>query len=125
MLASPPAGALNSTPVTPLTTATDRSHFQIMWEETLLRYKESTGRNLLQVPFADQLLYCSSVDEVVHVLKEQNRSFQMFRSDNQKIRAVLAPVVRLAQFFLNVDGEVAGNSVSLLPNYIRAHLIPS
>jgi hypothetical protein len=90
------------------------SDFSELWTAALRRYEDDTGRDLSKMPHFVPLVQSSSVDNICHVLREHKESFQAFRKCDEKIRAVLAPIVRLVNLFIDAGGEAASASVSTL-----------
>lgn len=114
MDASPATGtavavATTASPTSPTPTHVDpaESGFHRLWEEALARYTQETGHDLQQAPFAKELEQCSSVDEVARVLNNRRETMKAFRAHGHKVRAVLAPVVRIMRLFLDTGAEVA------------------
>jgi hypothetical protein len=87
------------------------SNFNEFWAVALRRYQDDTGHDLSRVSHFSSLLGSSTVEEICTVLQEREESFKAFRAHGEKIRAVLAPVVRLVRLFVDAGGEVASSSV--------------
>jgi hypothetical protein len=99
------------------------SDFSGLWSAALRRYEDDTGRDLSKMPYFVPLVQSSSVDNICHVLREHKESFKAFRERGEKIRAVLAPIFRLVNLFIDAGGEVASASVRTLLSKISCGLI--
>ncbi|KZV62652.1 hypothetical protein PENSPDRAFT_670203 [Peniophora sp. CONT] len=80
----------------PATTGKDPAlnDFGKLWEDALRRYKEKTGKDLLELPFAKAFpARPDSADEIMEHLEKQNESFEVFRTSAKKILNVLRPIV--------------------------------
>ncbi|KZV62942.1 hypothetical protein PENSPDRAFT_758344 [Peniophora sp. CONT] len=83
-------------------------NFDELWAEALLRYKKETGKDLLGLSFADYLLsQPRTSEEIVQYIKEQNESFDTFRSTGHKILGVLKPIVSVVLRVIDAGAEGA------------------
>jgi hypothetical protein len=82
-------------------------NFSDLWTDALRRYLADTGRDLSQISHFDSLINASTVEEVCIVLQGKEESFKTFRAHGEKIRKVLAPVVRLVRLFVDAGAETA------------------
>jgi hypothetical protein len=89
------------------------SNFNELWAAALGRYQDNTGRDLTKLPYFHSLIHSESVDDICRALQDREECFKAFRARGEKIRAVLAPIVRLARLFIDAGGEVAAASVRL------------
>ncbi|KAI0032450.1 hypothetical protein K488DRAFT_85872, partial [Vararia minispora EC-137] len=80
---------------------------QSLWEEAVLNFEKSTGKNLRHSPLFNKILYANSVDDIVRVLEAHDTSMKTFRAHEQAIRAFLAPLVDIVSLFLDAGAEVA------------------
>jgi hypothetical protein len=112
----------------------DRSHvsFHDLWSDALRHYQNDTGRDLSQVSHFDSLLGATTVEEICAVLQKREESFKTFRAHGEKIRKLLAPVVRLVQLFVDAGAEATSSFVwppsyrccmSLTWNFIRERFL--
>jgi hypothetical protein len=85
----------------------DHSAFQHLWLDALRRYKKKTGVDLPQISYTTRIVICETVDDVLSILKEQDKDFSGFRRRGKMLRDTLAPVVRLAEHCNSVGGEAA------------------
>ena len=81
------------------------------WKEALERYREETGRDLLQHSFATDIQSQSSIDGVI----EQFANFKNFRSRGRKILRVLKPIVSVVIRFIDAGAEGGSVRTSPLP----------
>jgi hypothetical protein len=89
----------------------DGSNFTELWADALRRYQDDTGYDLSRIPQFSSLFESTTVEEVCTVLQEKEQSFKAFRAHGERIRAVLAPIVRLVRLFVDAGGELASSSV--------------
>ena len=78
------------------------------WKQALEDYKAATGTDLLQSPFALEILSESSSDKVMAILKQ----FVTFRQHGGKILRVLKPTVNFVMQFLDAGAEAASVRIS-------------
>ena len=75
-------------------TAAIPRNFAQIWDEALRRYKDETGKDLLDLPVANAFRSTpGSADEVMKRFDEQNQAFKAFRDHGQKLRGVLRSIV--------------------------------
>ena len=69
-------------------------NFAEIWDEALHRYKDETGKDLLDLPIANAFPSTpSNAEEVMKRFDEQNQAFKAFRDHGQKVRGVLTSIV--------------------------------
>ena len=87
--------------------------FNGLWREALDRYQANSGRQLPSVDvFASKSL---DPDEVIRYIDERGQEFKSFRTEGEKIRRVLRPMVDLILPFLDAGAEGAVGHGSHLP----------
>ncbi|KZV62765.1 hypothetical protein PENSPDRAFT_692205 [Peniophora sp. CONT] len=87
-----------------------QSDFDSLWNEALRCYKEETGKDLLKLPFAKELLSRSgTTDKVIQYIDEQNKSFEAFRTSGRKALDVAKPIVHAVHLFIDAGAEGASN----------------
>jgi hypothetical protein len=95
-----------------------RLNFNELWVAALHRYQDETGRELSQTPYFTPLISSSSADDVCRVLQDRGECLKAFRARGEKIRAVLAPIARLVQFFVDAGAEAASATVRFLKSTV-------
>lgn len=82
--------------------------FDKLWRDALQRYKDETGRDLLDHPLAKAFpSHPGGADEVIKLFETQNASFSSFRAHGQKILDALRPIVDIVLLVLDVGADVA------------------
>lgn len=81
--------------------------FTQLWDDAKARYRNDTGQDLVDVPFAAELRACNSVDDVIHILDGHDEAFDAFRAHGKKFRKLIDPVVRILQLIMETGAEVA------------------
>ena len=82
------------------------------WRDALERYREETGRDLLNGhSFAEDILSQSSIDGVM----EQFTKFKNFRSSGRRIMRVVKPIVSVVIRFIDAGAEAGSVCASPLP----------
>ena len=85
-------------------------NFGELWNEALRRYKDETGKDLLELPAAKAFpSNPSSAEEVMKHFEEQNEAFKVFRASGKKVLGVLRPIVDVV---LLIKDFTEGTSVS-------------
>lgn len=92
-----------------------------IWKDAKARYKNDTGCDLEEAPFAAELTACHSVDDIIHVLDKRGEDFEAFRGHGKQFRKVMNPVVRVAQLFLETGSEVAAVVSHAALLFLRSH----
>ena len=88
------------------------------WHQALERYREETGRDLLNGhSFAKVILSQTSIDGVM----EQFTNFKNFRSSGRKILRVLKPIVSVVIRFIDAGAEAGSVRASVFPVPSSAH----
>ena len=83
------------------------SNFKVIFDAALANYREHTGVDLSQYPFAEKLQNCQSADAILELLQEKVKDFKDFRNGNHKLINCLKPVVRVLHTFSGVLSDVA------------------
>jgi hypothetical protein len=73
-------------------TVTSPSNFQFILDAALAEYREHTGVDLFQYPFAEKLQNCQSVDDILEHLQDKARDFKDHRNGNRQLIGCLKPV---------------------------------
>lgn len=81
--------------------------FAQLWEEALNQYTIHTGLDLQRTSFVPELLNCKSPDDVLRILDSGKEAFEVFRSHGPRVRAVLAPLMHVAQMAFDTSGATA------------------
>ena len=68
-----------------MTTLSEPSAFESLFQSALDEYQIQTGVDLLQHPLSHQLDRCDSVQSVTEVLQRQAQAYREFRGGNNKI----------------------------------------
>lgn len=84
-----------------------QNDFVNLWEKALNQYTIQTGLDLQRTSLASELLKCKSPDGVFRVLESGKETIQAFRNHAPKVRAVLAPIMGVAQTAFNTSGSMA------------------
>jgi hypothetical protein len=87
------------------------SNFGELWTAALRRYQDNAGHDLSRLSHISSVFSLLTVDEVCTVLQEREESFKAFRAHGEKIRGVLAPIVRLVRLFVEAGAEAVSFSV--------------
>ena len=85
------------------------STLQSLFNTALQEYKDKTGNNLSDHPFAKQLQECNSAESISTILEEQARIFREFRDHGKLINSLkrLADIL-CSPFITTVLGEGIG-----------------
>lgn len=83
------------------------SNFKVIFDAALASYREHTGVDLSQYPFAEKLQSCQSADAILELLQEKVKEFKDFRNGNHKLINCLRPVVQVLHTFSGVLNDVA------------------
>ncbi|CAK5271196.1 unnamed protein product [Mycena citricolor] len=89
------------------TPPTDNATFEVMIAEAIKAYERQTDTSLSQLPYANELQSCRTVEDLMAVLGKHKDSFGQFRAQEERVRAVLKPITSLTQTLLDPAGEVA------------------
>ena len=74
--------------------ASSPRNFSELWNEALHRYKDETGKNLLDTPTAKAFPSDPrSAEEIMEVFEKQSDAFDTFRDSGNKVRGVLRSIV--------------------------------
>ncbi|CAK5271116.1 unnamed protein product [Mycena citricolor] len=74
-------------------------------EEAIKKYEENTGKKLRELPFAEDVEGCTTLDDFCDVLSKHKKSFGDFRSQDQNIRGVLKPLASVLKFIIDPVAE--------------------
>ncbi|VDC02870.1 unnamed protein product [Peniophora sp. CBMAI 1063] len=83
-----------------------------LWSDALELYRKETKTDLLSCDFADDILECTSGDEVLNIIYNEMESFKAFRGDSAqwgKVRSVLKRVVDVVLVFNDAIAETAAS----------------
>ena len=86
------------------------SNFQLTINAALADYAKITGTDLSKTPFATAIEHSNSLEAILQLLHEREKSFKEYREGNRMINC-LAPSVKIFQALSGVLGE-AVNMVS-------------
>jgi len=86
---------------------TSSSNFQSLFDAALSDYTKQTGINLATQPFAQDLQYCHSADDLLNVLQERAKQFQTYRDGNRKLLNCLKPIVQTLHTVSGVLAEAS------------------
>jgi hypothetical protein len=86
---------------------TPPSNFEDIFHAALANYREHTGVDLSQYPFAEKLENCHSADDILELLQEKVKEFKDFRNGNHKLTNCLRPVVQVLHAFSSALKDVA------------------
>ncbi|KAH8994735.1 hypothetical protein EDB86DRAFT_3243850, partial [Lactarius hatsudake] len=91
-----------------VSTITDTSTFNAIFDNALKEYEHKTGTNLTTHPLADKLLTCDSPDAVLNVLQEHVRAYEESRSGDRRLTKLLDPTIHILYLFSAALGEGVG-----------------
>jgi len=103
--------------------STSADNFTAVFDAASTKYTRVTGKPLDRHPFAAQLDACDSPNAVSDLLRTQDKAFSKFRKGDEKLMAVLDPMVHILFTFSATLGEGIG-LVSLLVSFGMATLQP-
>ena len=95
---------------TPGQTSIPSSSFKSILDAALSEYKKSTGKELLDHPFATEVQGCDSVDAIKATFQGQAEAFQRFRDSDRGLMRWINPVVDVLYTF----SETLGGSVAVV-----------
>lgn len=109
---------MSSQPVSGSQTESPRN-FDELWDAALQRYEQETKKKLLTLDIARAFpSRPGSADEVLEHFKQQNQSFEAFRTHGQNVLRVLKPIVHFVRLFIDTGAEAAAASVRTLFRYL-------
>ncbi|KAK6988205.1 hypothetical protein R3P38DRAFT_3445148 [Favolaschia claudopus] len=79
--------------------------FAELWQDAVETYEQQTNNSLFALPYAEQLLSCDTVEDVLDILNKHRVTFKVFRSEGENIRAVLGPVLSVVRLLLDPVAE--------------------
>jgi hypothetical protein len=89
-------------------TSAPSSDFKWILDETLRKYKEKTGKPLLDDLLLAKLKQCESVDAIKGILQGQAEAFQQFRDGDQRLMKWISMTIDVLCTFSDILGGVAG-----------------
>jgi hypothetical protein len=90
-------------------TVISSSNFQFIFDTALAEYREHTGVDLSQYPFAEKLQNCQSADDILELLQDKAKEFNDYHNGNPLINC-LKPVVQVLHAYCGVAGLVSASS---------------
>jgi hypothetical protein len=87
------------------------SNFQLIVDAALTDYTKITGTDLSQTPFAITIQQSNSLETILQLLHEREKTFKEYRDGNRKLINFLTPPVKIFQAFSGILGQ-AVNVVS-------------
>ncbi|KAH9046075.1 ankyrin repeat-containing domain protein [Lactarius hengduanensis] len=91
-----------------ISTTTDTSTFNAIFNNALNEYENKTGTNLTTHPLADKLQTCDSPDAVLNVLQEHERAYEESRNGDRRLTKLLDPTIHILYLFSVALGEGVG-----------------
>ena len=85
-------------------------------DAALADYIKLTGTDLSKTPFAIALEQSNSLEAVLQLLHEREKTFKEYREDDRKLIKCLSPAVKVVQAFSNVIGEAVGQVKPHMPS---------
>ncbi|CAK5271470.1 unnamed protein product [Mycena citricolor] len=79
--------------------------------EAITAYEEKTGKKLHELPFAQDVEDCTTLVDFFGVLDKHQKAFGEFRSQDERIRAILKPIASLTQAVIDPAAEAAATFV--------------
>ena len=83
--------------------------------DALSDYKNQTGIDLSQNPFAEKLQLCNNPNDILELLQERENAFRTYREENRSLINCLSPAVRVLHAFSGVLGEAVTLVSSTFP----------
>ena len=71
------------------------SNFHFIFDAALAEYRNHTGVDLSQYPFAEKLQNCQSADAVLELFQDKAKEFKDHRNENRQLINYLKPVVQV------------------------------
>jgi len=90
------------------TTDTSTSNFTAIFHAASQEYKTLTKNDLAAHPFAAAIEDHNSPDSILNVFRNQARAFDAFRRGDDKLMALLTPIVNVLFTFSESLGEGVG-----------------
>ena len=90
------------------TTHPSISNFTAIFDAALQEYKTLTKNDLATHPFAAAIEDRNSPDSILNVFRNQAQAFDAFRKGDDKLIALLAPIVNILFTFSETLGEGVG-----------------
>ena len=93
----------------------------------LADYSDLTGIDLTKNPFAEKIERSNSLEAILELLQEREKSFKDYRGGNRRLISCLGPGVKVLHTFSGIVGEgVSLVSVTYLPVNLltRPHQVP-
>lgn len=86
------------------------SSFQSIFDAALAEYREHTGVDLSEYPFAEKLQNCQSADDILELLQDKAKEFNDYRNGDRKLINCLEPVVHVLHAYSGVASFVSASS---------------
>jgi len=86
------------------------SNFQLIIDTALVDYTKITGTDLSKTPFATAIQHSNSLEAILQLLHEREKSFKDYREGNRMINC-LTPSVKIFQAL----SGVLGGAVNMVP----------
>ncbi|CAK5271110.1 unnamed protein product [Mycena citricolor] len=100
---------LSASPTLPGTAPDDV--WKRLLDDAITAYEEKTGKKLDELPFAHDVENCTTLDDFFVALDKHQKAFGDFRSQGERIRAILNPIVSLTQAVIDPAAEAAATFV--------------
>jgi hypothetical protein len=101
---------------------TPSSNFEVIFDAALANYRELTGVDLSQYPFAEKLQNCQSADDILKLLQEKIKDFKDFRNGNHKLVNCLRPVVQVLHALSGALNDVARLLLSTSNHFLTSRV---
>lgn len=88
------------------------TNFQFIFDAALAEYREHTGVDLSQYPFAEKLQSCQSADDILELLQDKAKKFNDYRNGDRKLINCLEPVVQVLHAYSGVASLVRASSLA-------------
>ena len=85
---------MSAQPSHSVNTAPSPRNFTELWDEALRRYKDETGKDLLDLPTAQAFpSNPRNAEEIMTLFEKQGDAFDAFRDSGNKVRGILRSIV--------------------------------
>ena len=84
------------------------ANFSAIFDAASQEYKSLTKKDLATHPFAAAIQEHNSPDSILNVFRNQARAFDTFRKGDDKLMALLTPIVNILFTFSETVGEGVG-----------------
>ena len=86
------------------------SNFQSIIDAALADYTKITGTDLSKTPFVAEIQQSISLEAILQLLHEREKSFKEYRDENRKLINCLTPAVNLFQALSGILGEAVNQA---------------